>query len=185
MERVEAQIEALTQRMERVEAQIEALTQRMERVEAQIEALTKRMERVEDRLGSVEERVGSLEERVGSVEGELVRVRNRLDDLTGKALEQYYRERAPSRRSMPPPSATMSSFARPRSHSPSSASLRSPGYAVSIREAFGQTAGTSACTPLLDRMWSGGVSCLARRARCVLTGPQSPAHASASGGDRR
>jgi chromosome segregation ATPase len=103
MERVEAQIEALTQRMERVEAQIEALTQRMERVEAQIEALTKRMERVEDRLGSVEdrlgsveERVGSLEERVGSVEDELVRVRNRLDDLTGKALEQYYRERAPA-----------------------------------------------------------------------------------------
>ncbi len=103
MERVEAQIEALTARMERVEAQIEALTQRMERVEAQIEALTKRMERVEDRLGSVEERlgsveerVGSLEERVGSVEDELVRVRNRLDDLTGKALEQYYRERAPA-----------------------------------------------------------------------------------------
>jgi archaellum component FlaC len=96
MERVEAQIEALTQRMERVEAQIEALTQRMERVEAQIEALTKRMERVEDRLGSVEERVGSLEERVGSVEDELVRVRNHLDDLTGKALEQYYRERAPA-----------------------------------------------------------------------------------------
>jgi len=96
MERVEAQIEALTQRMERVEAQIEALTQRMERVEAQIEALTKRMERVEDRLGSVEERVGSLEERVGSVEDELVRVRNRLDELTGKALEQYYRERAPA-----------------------------------------------------------------------------------------
>jgi archaellum component FlaC len=96
MERVEAQIEALTQRMERVEAQIEALTQRMERVEAQIEALTKRMERVEDRLGSVEERVGSLEERVGSVEDELVRVRNRLDDLTGKALEQCYRERAPA-----------------------------------------------------------------------------------------
>jgi predicted nucleic acid-binding Zn-ribbon protein len=96
MERVEAQIEALTARMERVEAQIEALTQRMERVEAQIEALTKRMERVEDRLGSVEERVGSLEERVGSVEDELVRVRNRLDELTGKALEQYYRERAPA-----------------------------------------------------------------------------------------
>jgi len=96
MERVEAQIEALTVRMDRVEAQIEALTQRMERVEAQIEALTKRMERVEDRLGSVEERVGSLEERVGSVEDELVRVRNRLDDLTGKALEQYYRERAPA-----------------------------------------------------------------------------------------
>jgi len=103
MERVEAQIEALTQRMERVEAQIEALTQRMERVEAQIEALTKRMERVEDRLGSVEDRLGSveervesLEERVGSVEDELVRVRNRLDDLTGKALEQYYRERAPA-----------------------------------------------------------------------------------------
>jgi archaellum component FlaC len=96
MERVEAQIEALTARMERVEAQIEALTQRMERVEAQIEALTKRMERVEDRLGSVEERVGSLEERVGSVEDELVRVRNRLDDLTGKALEQCYRERAPA-----------------------------------------------------------------------------------------
>jgi archaellum component FlaC len=103
MERVEAQIEALTARMERVEAQIEALTQRMERVEAQIEALTQRMERVEDRLGSVEdrlgsveERVGSLEERVGSVEDELVRVRNRLDDLTGKALEQYYRERAPA-----------------------------------------------------------------------------------------
>ena len=95
-DRVEAQIEALTQRMERVEAQIEALTQRMERVEAQIEALTKRMERVEDRLGSVEERVGSLEERVGSVEDELVRVRNRLDELTGKALEQYYRERAPA-----------------------------------------------------------------------------------------
>jgi len=96
MERVEAQIEALTARMERVEAQIEALTQRMERVEAQIEALTARMERVEDRLGSVEERVESLEERVGSVEDELVRVRNRLDDLTGKALEQYYRERAPA-----------------------------------------------------------------------------------------
>jgi archaellum component FlaC len=103
MERVEAQIEALTARMERVEAQIEALTQRMERVEAQIEALTARMERVEDRLGSVEERLGSveervesLEERVGSVEDELVRVRNRLDDLTGKALEQYYRERAPA-----------------------------------------------------------------------------------------
>ena len=96
MERVEAQIEALTVRMDRVEAQIEALTQRMERVEAQIEALTKRMEQVEDRLGSVEERVGSLEERVGSVEDELVRVRNRLDDLTGKALEQYYRERAPA-----------------------------------------------------------------------------------------
>ena len=103
MERVEAQIEALTARMERVEAQIEALTQRMERVEAQIEALTKRMERVEDRLGSVEDRLGSveervesLEERVGSVEDELVRVRNRLDDLTGKALEQYYRERAPA-----------------------------------------------------------------------------------------
>ena len=95
-DRVEAQIEALTKRMERVEAQIEALTQRMERVEAQIEALTKRMERVEDRLGSVEERVGSLEERVGSVEDELVRVRNRLDELTGKALEQYYRERAPA-----------------------------------------------------------------------------------------
>ncbi|MBO9350485.1 MAG: hypothetical protein J7449_03295, partial [Thermomicrobium sp.] len=103
MERVEAQIEALTARMERVEAQIEALTQRMERVEAQIEALTARMERVEDRLGSVEDRLGSveervesLEERVGSVEDELVRVRNRLDDLTGKALEQYYRERAPA-----------------------------------------------------------------------------------------
>ncbi len=94
--RVETQIEALTQRMERVEAQIEALTARMERVEAQIEALTQRMERVEDRLGSVEERVSSLEERVGSVEDELVRVRNRLDELTGKALEQYYRERAPA-----------------------------------------------------------------------------------------
>jgi chromosome segregation ATPase len=112
--RIDAQIERLGQRIDdvarsidrladRVEAQIEALTKRMERVEAQIEALTKRMERVEDRLGSVEERlgsveerVGSLEERVGSVEDELVRVRNRLDDLTGKALEQYYRERAPA-----------------------------------------------------------------------------------------
>jgi chromosome segregation ATPase len=112
--RIDAQIERLGQRIDdvarsidrladRVEAQIEALTQRMERVEAQIEALTKRMERVEDRLGSVEDRLGSveervesLEERVGSVEDELVRVRNRLDDLTGKALEQYYRERAPA-----------------------------------------------------------------------------------------
>jgi archaellum component FlaC len=105
--RIDAQIERLGQRIDdvarsidrladRVEAQIEALTQRMERVEAQIEALTARMERVEDRLGSVEERVESLEERVGSVEDELVRVRNRLDDLTGKALEQYYRERAPA-----------------------------------------------------------------------------------------
>ena len=105
--RIDAQIERLGQRIDdvarsidqlasRVETQIEALTQRMERVEAQIEALTQRMERVEDRLGSVEERVSSLEERVGSVEDELVRVRNRLDELTGKALEQYYRERAPA-----------------------------------------------------------------------------------------
>ena len=105
--RIDEQIERLGQRIDdvarsidqlasRVETQIEALTQRMERVEAQIEALTQRMERVEDRLGSVEERVSSLEERVGSVEDELVRVRNRLDELTGKALEQYYRERAPA-----------------------------------------------------------------------------------------
>ncbi len=91
--RIDAQIERLGQRIDDVARSIDRLA---DRVEAQIEALTKRMERVEDRLGSVEERVESLEERVGSVEDELVRVRNRLDDLTGKALEQYYRERAPA-----------------------------------------------------------------------------------------
>ena len=91
--RIDAQIERLGQRIDDVARSIDRLA---DRVEAQIEALTKRMERVEDRLGSVEERVGSLEERVGSVEDELVRVRNRLDELTGKALEQYYRERAPA-----------------------------------------------------------------------------------------
>ena len=91
--RIDEQIERLGQRIDDVARSIDQLASR---VETQIEALTQRMERVEDRLGSVEERVSSLEERVGSVEDELVRVRNRLDELTGKALEQYYRERAPA-----------------------------------------------------------------------------------------
>jgi len=82
MERVEAQIEALTQRvddltqrMERVEAQIEALTQRMERVEAQIEALTHRMERVEAQIEALTQRVDDLTVRMGRVERDLGRLK--------------------------------------------------------------------------------------------------------------
>ncbi|MCX2728382.1 hypothetical protein OO015_12865 [Thermomicrobium sp. 4228-Ro] len=46
--------------MERVEAQIEALTQRMERVEAQIEALTQRVDDLTVRMGRVERDLGRL-----------------------------------------------------------------------------------------------------------------------------
>jgi DNA repair exonuclease SbcCD ATPase subunit len=84
--RVEAQIEALTQRMERVEAQIavlaqrvDDLTQRMERVEAQIEALTQRMERVEAQIAVLAQRVDDLTQRMERVEAQIEALTQRME----------------------------------------------------------------------------------------------------------
>ncbi|MCX2726680.1 AAA family ATPase [Thermomicrobium sp. 4228-Ro] len=82
MDRVEAQIEALTVRMERVEAQIEALTVRMERVEAQIEALTQRIDDLTVRMERVEAQIEALTVRMERVEAQIAALTQRVDDLT-------------------------------------------------------------------------------------------------------
>jgi archaellum component FlaC len=84
MERVEAQIEALTARMERVEAQIEALTARMERVEAQIEALTARMERVEAQIEALTARMERVEAQIEALTARMERVEAQIEALTAR-----------------------------------------------------------------------------------------------------
>ncbi|GBD18490.1 Chromosome partition protein Smc [bacterium HR27] len=89
MDRVESQIEALTARMDRVEAQIEALTQRiddltvrMERVEAQIEALTQRMERVEAQIEALTARMERVEAQIEALTVRMERVEAQIEALT-------------------------------------------------------------------------------------------------------
>ncbi|GIV25592.1 MAG: hypothetical protein KatS3mg026_1284 [Bacteroidia bacterium] len=82
MERVEAQIEALTQRvndltqrMERVEAQIEALTQQVQQLTQRVDDLTQRMERVEHQIALLVHQVRRNTNDIGMLKGALEELR--------------------------------------------------------------------------------------------------------------
>ncbi|MCS7051525.1 MAG: hypothetical protein NZL87_07915, partial [Thermomicrobium sp.] len=87
MERVEAQIEALTAAQRETTEQIRALAERMERVETQIEALTARMERAEAQIEALARGMDQMTE-------EMRLVRQRVDHSVGLTLELRYQMRA-------------------------------------------------------------------------------------------